>query len=69
MLALERLRITQGDFLLAADLTVPTGAICAVVGPSGAGKSTLLNVIAGFFAPSQGHVLWDGARPRRAAAR
>lgn len=60
MLGLERLRITQGDFLLDADLTVPRGAICAIVGPSGAGKSTLLNVIAGFFAAAEGRVLWDG---------
>jgi thiamine transport system ATP-binding protein len=60
MLALERLRITQGDFLLEAHLTVPSGAVCAIVGPSGAGKSTLLNVIAGFFAAAEGRVLWDG---------
>jgi thiamine transport system ATP-binding protein len=61
MLRLERLRITQGDFHLDADLEVPGGAICAVVGPSGAGKSTLLNVIAGFFMASEGRVLWNGA--------
>jgi thiamine transport system ATP-binding protein len=61
MLALEGVRITQGDFQLDADLTVPTGAICAIVGPSGAGKSTLLNVIAGFFAAAEGRVLWHGA--------
>jgi thiamine transport system ATP-binding protein len=61
MLTLERLLITQGDFRLAADLSVPTGAICAIVGPSGAGKSTLLNVIAGFFAATEGRVLWNGA--------
>jgi thiamine transport system ATP-binding protein len=60
MLALDRLLITQGDFRLEADLTVPAGAICAIVGPSGAGKSTLLNVIAGFFEATEGHVLWDG---------
>jgi thiamine transport system ATP-binding protein len=61
MLALERLLITQGDFRLEADLTVPAGAICAIVGPSGAGKSTLLNVIAGFFGAAEGRVLWNGA--------
>ena len=61
MLALEGVRITQGDFRLEADLTIPTGAICAIVGPSGAGKSTLLNVIAGFFAAAEGRVLWHGA--------
>ncbi len=61
MLGLERVVITQGDFRLEADLSIPTGAICAIVGPSGAGKSTLLNVIAGFFAAAEGRVLWDGA--------
>jgi thiamine transport system ATP-binding protein len=59
MLTLERLRITQGDFCLDADLSVPRGAICAILGPSGAGKSTLLNVIAGFFPATQGRVLWN----------
>ena len=60
-LALERLVIRQGDFRLEADLSVPKGAICAILGPSGAGKSTLLNVIAGFFAATAGRVLWDDA--------
>jgi len=32
----------------------------ALLGASGAGKSTLLDVIAGFFAPVSGRVLWDG---------
>lgn len=61
MLTLDNLRIDQGDFHLAANLTVPTGARVAVIGPSGAGKSTLLSVIAGFFDPSGGRVLWNGA--------
>jgi thiamine transport system ATP-binding protein len=60
MLALERLVITQDAFRLEADFTVPAGRIVGVIGPSGAGKSTLLNVIAGFFPPSAGRVLWDG---------
>ncbi|WP_371055340.1 ATP-binding cassette domain-containing protein [Rhodosalinus sp. K401] len=60
MLALERLVVTQDTFRLEADLTVPGGRIVGVIGPSGAGKSTLLNVIAGFFPPSAGRVLWDG---------
>ncbi|MFC2969548.1 thiamine ABC transporter ATP-binding protein [Acidimangrovimonas pyrenivorans] len=60
MLTLEALRITQGDWSLRADLTVPTGSRTAVLGPSGAGKSTLLNCIAGFLRPSAGRVLWRG---------
>ncbi len=60
MLTLEGLRIVQGDFSLSADLSLPDEAICAVMGPSGGGKSTLLATIAGFFAPTEGRVLWDG---------
>ena len=61
MLALEELHITQGDFRLDADFTLPEGARAGVIGPSGGGKSTLLSVIAGFFAPQSGCVLWRGA--------
>jgi len=60
MLGLDRLKITQGDFRLEADLEVPDRSITAIVGPSGAGKSTLLNVIAGFFGATSGRVLWNG---------
>ena len=60
MLTLDNLIIEQGDFRLSADLTIPAGARVAVIGPSGAGKSTLLSVIAGFFAATQGRVLWRG---------
>lgn len=60
MLTLEDIRLTQGAFTLSADLTLGAGAIAAVIGPSGAGKSTLLDVVAGFAAPDQGRVLWDG---------
>lgn len=60
MLTLDALRIAQGSFTLSADLTVPTGALVSVIGPSGAGKSTLLSAIAGFTAPIEGRILWEG---------
>lgn len=60
MLTLDKLKLSQGDFRLSADLTVTTGARVALIGPSGAGKSTLLNAIAGFLAPSAGRILWAG---------
>ncbi|WP_415182875.1 ATP-binding cassette domain-containing protein [Phaeovulum sp.] len=60
MLTLDALTLTQDDFSLTANLTVPTGARVAVIGPSGAGKSTLLSAIAGFFAPTSGRILWKG---------
>ena len=61
MLTLERIKITQGDFTLAADFEVAPGRTVAVIGPSGAGKSTLLATIAGFTEPQTGRVLWEGA--------
>ncbi|OII66986.1 ABC transporter ATP-binding protein [Streptomyces sp. CC77] len=38
------------------DLTVPAGALAAVLGPSGCGKTTLLRIVAGFLRPSAGTV-------------
>lgn len=60
MLRLEGVRLDQGEFRLTADWAVAAGDRVAVIGPSGAGKSTLLMTIAGFFAPTQGRVTWDG---------
>lgn len=58
MLRLENVTVVQDDFRIAADLTIREGARVAVIGPSGAGKSTLLSVIAGFYPPATGRVLW-----------
>jgi len=38
-----------------------SGEIFGIIGPNGAGKTTLFNVVAGYFAPSSGKVLFDGA--------
>lgn len=60
MLTLEALDIRQSDFRLSADFSLEEGAVVAMIGPSGAGKSTLFNVIAGFFPPVAGRVMWRG---------
>ena len=60
MLQLDHLMISQGSFRLAADWTASPGQRIAVIGPSGAGKSTLLSAIAGFIAPTEGRILWNG---------
>ncbi len=39
---------------------VTAGETIGIVGPSGAGKTTLLNLIARFYDPSSGRVLFDG---------
>ena len=55
-------------------LSVEQGELRAVIGPNGAGKTTLFNLISGFFRPSGGRILFDGAdiagiRPARLVAR
>jgi branched-chain amino acid transport system ATP-binding protein len=45
-----------------ASLTAQTGEITALIGPNGAGKTTLFSIIAGSLAPSQGQIVYDGAR-------
>ena len=48
------------DVLDIPALTLPAGAVCALVGPSGGGKSTLAALIPRFYAPTAGRILLDG---------
>ncbi|EYD72926.1 Sulfate and thiosulfate import ATP-binding protein CysA [Rubellimicrobium mesophilum DSM 19309] len=41
-------------------LSIPSGALIALLGPSGSGKTTLLRILGGLEEPSQGRVLFDG---------
>ncbi|WP_420824694.1 ABC transporter ATP-binding protein [Streptomyces spiramenti] len=50
----------HGAAVRGVSLSVPRGAMLAVLGPSGCGKSTTLRMIAGLVAPSAGRVLVDG---------
>ena len=42
------------------NLTAKKGDITALIGPNGAGKTTVFNLIAGFYTPTEGRVIFDG---------
>jgi branched-chain amino acid transport system ATP-binding protein len=41
-------------------LTVRAGDLLGIIGPNGAGKTTLFNVIAGYYRPEEGRVVFEG---------
>jgi branched-chain amino acid transport system ATP-binding protein/branched-chain amino acid transport system permease protein len=47
-----------------ASFKVEAGTIHAIIGPNGAGKTTLINLITGFYRPTSGDILLDGATLR-----
>jgi branched-chain amino acid transport system ATP-binding protein len=52
------------------DLQIGTHELVGLIGPNGAGKTTLFNVISGYYAPSEGRVVFDehdlrGWKPHR----
>ncbi len=56
----------QGPLVLqGVNLTIQPGEKVAVLGRIGSGKSTLLRVLAGLYAPADGHVLLDGVDVRQ----
>ncbi len=59
---IEQLNKHFGAFHALKDinLTVPTGALTALLGPSGCGKTTLLRIIAGLEEADGGRILFDG---------
>jgi iron(III) transport system ATP-binding protein len=43
-------------------LSIQEGELFTLLGPSGCGKTTLLRLIAGFYAPDEGEIRFDGKR-------
>jgi branched-chain amino acid transport system ATP-binding protein len=41
-------------------LALEPGEMRAIIGPNGAGKTSIFNCISGIYAPSQGHIRFDG---------
>ncbi|MFN8130245.1 MAG: TOBE-like domain-containing protein [Solirubrobacteraceae bacterium] len=72
-MAIEAQRISKrfGDYVALDDVSVsvPEGALAALLGPSGGGKSTLLRVIAGLEVPDAGAVRIDGEDVTQVPAR
>jgi ATP-binding cassette subfamily C protein LapB len=48
-------------------LEIRPGERIGIIGPVGSGKSTLLKILAGLYAPQEGHVLLDGVDVRQIA--
>ena len=49
-------------------MRVENGELRAIIGPNGAGKTTFFNLITGFFPPTSGEILLDGANINGVAA-
>jgi len=59
-----RFRYLENEILRGVDLLVPAGKVVAIVGPTGAGKTTICDLVARFYDPTEGAVLWDGVDAR-----
>ena len=55
------------EVLRGVDLTVPKGAVMALLGPNGGGKSTLTKIISGQKKPTSGDIHLGGVNVRDAA--
>jgi branched-chain amino acid transport system ATP-binding protein len=52
-----------GNLVAVSDVSmqVAPGELRAIIGPNGAGKTTFFNMISGFFPPTAGDIVFDGA--------
>jgi branched-chain amino acid transport system ATP-binding protein len=64
LLTVDHLEVRYGDLIGVADvsLTVPEGAVVALLGSNGAGKTTTLNAIAGLIPVAGGSITFGGER-------
>jgi sulfate transport system ATP-binding protein len=60
-IAIENIAKTFGPTtaLNPVSLSIPQGALVALLGPSGSGKTTLLRILGGLEAPTAGRILFD----------
>ncbi|HSF04191.1 MAG TPA: ABC transporter ATP-binding protein [Methylomirabilota bacterium] len=61
MLRLQGVTKRFGGLTAVREVTLEVGAgdLLGIIGPNGAGKTTLFNVIAGYYRPEAGHVLFE----------
>ena len=66
LLKVEHLTMRFGGLTAIEDFHLApwTVEITAVIGPNGAGKTTVFNCLTGFYAPTAGRLLLNGARGR-----
>jgi ABC-type Fe3+/spermidine/putrescine transport system ATPase subunit len=53
-------RFRDGTSIGPIDLDIKNGELMTLLGPSGSGKTTTLRMVAGFFEPQAGKLLFDG---------
>ena len=68
LLQLDQIGIHFGGIqaLNGVSFSMQPGELVGLIGPNGAGKTTLFNIISGIYAPTDGSLLIDGQRIRRA---
>jgi ABC-2 type transport system ATP-binding protein len=62
-------RFGRTEAVLALDLAVPTGSVCALLGPNGAGKTTTIKMLVNLLAPTAGEARVFGVDSRHLGPR
>src|SRR5258706_469073 len=62
LLAIDDITMQFGGLKAVADfsLAIHPGELVGLIGPNGAGKTTVFNVVTGVYAPTRGHVTFEG---------
>jgi len=62
ILDIQELSMVFGGLRAVSDFTmaVPEHGLYGLIGPNGAGKTTVFNIITGIYAPTEGHIYFDG---------